>query len=141
MPLMVSATLDVAGDKVIGIRDWFAGERGLGRLSEYARGVIEAQRVQMAKDAGAEVDEAMLAELRAEIAKGTEANEQDLGLYHPMPGGTDKLAGLVLLFPPYQVASYAEGSFTVVVPAHMIYEYLKPEYQPWFESPAGAPTP
>jgi hypothetical protein len=40
--------------------------------------------------------------------------------------------GLMLVFPPYQVAPYVYGTQTVDVPANLFWKFLKPEYQSAF---------
>lgn len=38
-------------------------------------------------------------------------------------------AGLTLMFPPYQVASYAQGSHVVEVPYEAVIEHIRPEFR------------
>jgi hypothetical protein len=40
--------------------------------------------------------------------------------------------GVTVVFPPYQVASYADGPQQVEVPAKVFYDLLKPEYKDAF---------
>ena len=49
-----------------------------------------------------------------------------------------KAGGLIALFSPYQLGSYAEGSYRIVVPAAAVRGVLAPAYAPEF---AGAPAP
>jgi hypothetical protein len=45
--------------------------------------------------------------------------------------------GLELIFPPYQVAPYVEGTQTVKVPAKVFAQYLKPQYASDFSNPSA----
>jgi hypothetical protein len=48
-----------------------------------------------------------------------------------------KLGGFVLHYAPYEIGSYAEGSYHVTIPQADFHEFLKPEYQSLF---AGEPA-
>ena len=41
--------------------------------------------------------------------------------------------GLKFLFAHYQLGAYAEGSFEVLVPVGILAEFVKEDYQAWFE--------
>ena len=45
----------------------------------------------------------------------------------------EKATGLMLYFPPYQVGSYAEGSYLLDVPALVFSEYLAAKFRPLFD--------
>ncbi len=88
----------------------------LTRLSQeaYARVVEE-----LTTRAGGEV----YPEMAETVRMGTAPSADALQFYYLTP--TD----LHLLFPPYQVAAYAAGSFDIAIPLSELSDILKPEYQ------------
>ena len=49
----------------------------------------------------------------------------------------DRIGGLKVLFSPYDLGSYAEGSYEAVIPQALFRDALKPAYRPLF---AGEPA-
>lgn len=69
--------------------------------------------------------------MKSWIEQGTEPQAQNFDVF--LVDGLDTQAiGLTLIFPPYQVASYADGIQQVEVPAKVFYALLKPEYRDAF---------
>ena len=53
----------------------------------------------------------------------------------------DRIGGYVLHFAPYDIGSYAEGAYEIVVPQTVFHDALKPEYQRWFAGVPNMPDP
>jgi hypothetical protein len=70
---------------------------------------------------------------------GTKPTTVNYSVFVVQAGATPDAAspGITLIFPPYQVAPYVEGTQTVDVPASVFAKFLKPAYQGDF-APGGA---
>ena len=63
--------------------------------------------------------------------KPTELKNYSVFLF--VPGNDNKIEGLKIIFPPYQVGPYVEGEYEVMVPSAVFYKYLINQYRDIFE--------
>ncbi|HVV38817.1 MAG TPA: DUF3298 domain-containing protein [Candidatus Paceibacterota bacterium] len=96
------------------------GSNYLTLLSKFAYDGVVAQ---LAQKTGSEPTPQMLDEVRI----GTAPSPETLQFYYL--NNTDSGGELVLLFPPYQVAAYAAGSFEVHIALSSLKDILKPGIQ------------
>jgi hypothetical protein len=125
-PLIASFVLHRASDRVVTMADLFTdaedGERALG---EYARRELVQRR-----GANRSLDDAEQRWLR----DGTAPRPENYAVFAIDGEGARPARGLVLIFPPYQVAPYAEGTIEVTVPAAVFRERLRPMYRGAFDN-------
>ena len=100
------------------------GERALG---EYARRELVARR-----SAKRPLDDAELRRLK----DGTAPRPENYAVFAIDGEGARPARGLVLIFPPYQVAPYADGAVEVAVPSPVFRDLLRPAYRAAFETAA-----
>ena len=134
MPLLATFNLHVDSGKVIGLGDLFTdADAAYKALSEEARRQLEGRAEAEQRDSMPAKGRAdALKSMREWIERGTEAKPENFSVF--LVDGIDaKAIGLTLIFPPYQVASYADGPQQVEVPAKIFYELLKPEYRNAFQ--------
>jgi len=81
------------------------------------------QQLEIAKESRANRDW-----IRDWINKGT-ANVEDFKLFIPLAAPNGKIKAFNFILPPYQVASWADGTREVEVPAAIIYPHLSRKYQ------------
>ena len=67
------------------------------------------------------------------ILEGTATPEQLLRFTLMDYDEAEKVSDILMYFPPYQVGSYAEGSYMLDVPALVFADYLAPEFRPLFD--------
>ncbi|MGH8041995.1 MAG: DUF3298 domain-containing protein [Rudaea sp.] len=136
MPIVASFNLDTASDKLVGIEDLFADpSTALQALSAECRRQLEGryeaklrgESTSMTPQQQA-VDSAYM---RGWIEKGTAPTAANYRVFL-VDGLETRAIGLTLIFPPYQVAAYADGQQQVEVPAKVFYAQLKPEYRDAF---------
>ncbi|MFT4197765.1 MAG: hypothetical protein QM601_07640 [Pseudoxanthomonas sp.] len=72
--------------------------------------------------------EAVLKNVERMIDDGTTPKPENFGRFEPVMDANGRIAAIRFVFPPYQVASYADGTRTVDVPAALLKPYLTPEY-------------
>lgn len=124
-PLIASFVLHRDTRRVVTVADLFAdaedGERALG---EYARRELTRRR-----NATRPLDDGEQRWLR----DGTAPRPENYAVFAIDGDGSGPARGLVLIFPPYQVAPYAEGAIEVSVPAVVFRGLLKPAYRKAFE--------
>ena len=128
-PLIASFVLHRASGRVVTMADLFAdaedGERALG---EYARRELVTRR-----GATRPLDDGELRWLK----DGTAPRAENYAVFAIDGAGARPASGIVLIFPPYQVAPYAEGVIEVAVPAAVFRELLRPAYRGAFEKVVG----
>ena len=133
-PLLATFTEHVPSGKLVALGDLFTDSgAALKALSAEARRRLEAdfdaRLAQQIPDAKARA--AQIKASRDWIEKGTEPSAENFANF--LVDGVDgKAIGLTLMFPPYQVASYADGPQQIAVPAKVFYAQLKPEYRDAF---------
>ena len=66
------------------------------------------------------------------IKAGTEATPKNFQYFIPLLDAQQKIRALRFEFPPYQVASYAEGYWSVEIPAPLIKAHVAPAYHDLF---------
>lgn len=133
-PLRATFTQHLASGRIIALTDLFGdADAALRTFSVEARRRLEPDfedglRAQGLTDkALAERTKAM----RELLDAGTEPNAKNFAAFL-VEGVDGKAIGITLIFPPYQVASYADGPQQVAVPARVFYSQLKPEYRDAF---------
>lgn len=147
-PLLATFTEHVPSGKLVALGDLFTDSgAALKTLSAEARRRLEAdfdaRLVQQIPDAKARAEQIKAS--RDWIEKGTEPSAENFANF--LVDGVDgKAIGLTLMFPAYQVASYADGPQQIAVPAKVFYAQLKPEYRDAFaidkeDMQAGEVTP
>ena len=134
LPLRGTFNQHLATGRIVALTDLFSDtEAALKALS------VEARR-RLAPDLEARLraenlTDKALAErektLHTLLEEGTEPKSDDFAAF--LVDGVDgKAIGITLIFPPAQVASYAEGPQQVAVPARIFYAQLKPEFRDAF---------
>ena len=109
-----TATFDAGGQELL-LEDLFVeGAPYLNRLSEEAYAGVTAE---LASRTGGEVTPDMADTVRL----GTTPSPEALQFFYLDDGA------LHLLFPPYQVAAYAAGSFDIAIPLSELQDILRPE--------------
>ena len=127
-PLIASFVLHRATGRVVTMADLFADPEDAERaLGDYARRELVARR-----SAGRPPDEAELRRLK----DGTAPRPENYAVFAIDGEGARPARGLVLIFPPYQVAPYADGTVEVAVPAAVFRDALRPAYRAAFETAA-----
>ena len=72
------------------------------------------------------------------INEGTEVNADNYRCFTIVPAVDGKAAGISVLFPPYQVASYADGLQEVFVPTEVFASQIKSEFNSAFSTAAAS---
>ena len=141
-PLPVLASFNLhSDDKVIALADMFSdADAALRALSDESRRQLEGRAEAELHETATGKDRAdALKSMREWIERGTEPKAENFSVF--LVDGIDaKAIGLTLIFPPYQVASYAEGPQQIEVPAKVFYNLLKPEYRDAFIIDTEAPA-
>lgn len=148
LPLRATFNQHLASGRIVALTDLFGDtEAALKALS------VEARR-RLAPDLEARLraenlPAKALAErekaLQSLLEEGTAPKADDFAAF--LVDGVDgKAIGITLIFPPAQVASYADGPQQVAVPARIFYAQLKPEFRDAFavdrvDMDAAAPKP
>jgi len=133
-PLVASFNLRTSDGKLIELADLFTDPRvALEALSTEARRQLEGTFEAKLRETTPERDQAaVLKGMHEWVARGTQAQTQNFAAFL-VDGLETKAIGLTLIFPPYQVSSYADGTQQVEVPAKVFYPLLKPEYRDAFQ--------
>ncbi len=66
------------------------------------------------------------------IREGTAPEFKNYSTYVPFGETDEGIIGILVRFPPYQVAPYSAGTLGVLIPAWIFHDYLKPEYKKVF---------
>lgn len=136
MPIVASFNLDLSNAKLTTLPDLFTdAQAGLKALSDECRRQLEGRyEAKLRDDHGAMTPAQQAADvqnMKRWIEKGTAPDAANFDVF--LIDGLDTRAiGLTVMFPPYQVASHADGMQQVEVPAKVFYDLLKPEYQDAF---------
>lgn len=124
-PLIASFVLHRTSGRVVTMADLFVdaedGERALG---EYARRELVTRR-----SATRPLDDGEQRWLK----DGTAPRAENYAVFTIDGDGARPARGIVLIFPPYQVAPYADGVIEVAVPAAEFGKLLKPAFRGAFE--------
>lgn len=133
-PIVASFDLHTGDDKLIALSDLFGdADAALKALSMEARRQLEGRFEAKLRETLPEKDQAgAVQSMREWVERGTAATAENFAVF--LIDGLDaKAIGLTLIFPPDQVASYAEGTQQIEVPAKVFYKLLKPEYSDAFQ--------
>jgi Protein of unknown function (DUF3298) len=137
-PILVSFNLHSTGGKLIAIDDLFADPTAaLKALSDESRRQLEGRYDATPQGENRKQSTADRQQMYAWIERGTEPKADSFKVFL-VDGLDSKAIGLTLIFPPYQVASYADGPQQIEVPAKVFYAFLKPEYRDSFAIEATA---
>lgn len=141
MPIQASFNLHLPDAKLVSIGDLFTdADVALDALSAECRRQLEARfesqlREQSSSMTARQLD-AQIQMTRHWVERGTRPKTENFDVF--LVDGVDSQAiGLTVIFPPYQVASYADGPQQVEVPAQVFYDLLKPEYRDAFAIDTG----
>ena len=131
IPLDATFVFDRARQRVLALSELFVDpEKAFTELADFARAALGQRLLSQApgKDqASPEVRKEWLANMRSMIDAGTQPDARDLAEFLTGPDG------LILVFPPYQVAPYVFGAQTVKVPLDVFSGALKPRYRGAFD--------
>jgi hypothetical protein len=136
MPITASFNLDLASGKLVSLGELFDDPAAARKvLSDECRRQLEGRYEAKIRDNSSTMSSAQQASdirhMRQWIEKGTAPTPDNFRVF--LVDGLDAPAiGLTLIFPPYQVASFADGVQQVEVPAELFYQLLKPEYRDAF---------
>ncbi|MEO8672666.1 MAG: DUF4163 domain-containing protein [Tahibacter sp.] len=119
-PLLASFNLHRPTRRLLGVGDLFQNaDSGLRALSAFARQSLTAKL----RPGGHDADAAL-----RRVVDGTEPRIENFTEF----AIADRADGIVLLFPPYQIAAYAEGVHELAVPLRVFGASLKPELRDSF---------
>jgi len=80
-------------------------------------------------------EQAWLDDHRNWINRGVGPDAENFKYFYPVASGDGRIAALKFIFPPYQVGPWADGSWTVDVPASILYPHVADEYRDLFVTP------
>lgn len=127
-PLNTSFVFDRPERRMLTLDDLFVDPvSARGTLAAYARAALQRSLLAQAPkkdEATPKVRQEWLDNMRGMINAGTTPEAKNFGQFQIDAGG------LLLVFPPYQVAPYVYGTQTVVVPLEVFATALKPRYRP-----------
>lgn len=129
-PLVASFVLHLSDNKLMAIGDLFDDPvAALKILSDESRRQLEGRfDAQLREQVGEGAALApALKDMREWVERGTEPKVENFDVFL-VDGLESKAIGLTLVFPPYQVAPYADGAPQVEVPAKLFHALLKPAY-------------
>jgi len=73
-----------------------------------------------------------LASHRDWINRGAGPDAENFKHFQPLVSDDGRIAALKFIFPPYQVGSWADGTWTVEVPASVLYPHIAEKYRDLF---------
>lgn len=132
LPLDATFVFDRQEQRVLALDDLFTDPDAARRtLADFSRSALEKKLLSQApgKDEGTpEARKEWLDNMRGMIDDGTRPDAKNFAEFQIDAGG------LLLVFPPYQVAPYVYGTQTVQVPLEVFASALKPRYRAAFAS-------
>ena len=134
-PLIRRFLWDLRTGSPIRSSDLLSGEAGWVAVSNSVRESLLAQiRTRMDDDKATpqDIDKA-IARMKPVVEAGTAPAASEFSEFEPMVDTQGKLIGLTFVFPPYQVAGYADGIQRADVPVSVFQQYLDPKYRALFE--------
>jgi len=120
---------DVPGQRMLTAQALVPGAGGWQAISAFASDALVTQakaRFEADKLSPAEQQKA-LAELRPLVEKGTQPDAANFQDFEPQLDAQGRMIGLTFVFPPYQVAGYADGTQQVDVPASILLPWVAPD--------------
>lgn len=133
---------DVRGERLITANDLVSTPEGWQALSKFVKEALLKQageRFEEDKLSDAE-KAALLAQLKPLVEEGTQPSAENYQDFEPMLDSNGKMIGITFIFPPYQVAGYADGVQRVDVPASVFAPYLSANVRNHFDVPPIAPS-
>lgn len=136
MPIQASFNLYLDDGKLVNLSDLFNdADAALKAISEECRRQLDARFESQLRETSSRMTDKQLASniqsMRQWVEKGTQPRPGNFDVFL-VDGLDSKAIGLTVIFPPYQVASYADGAQQVEVPARVFYDLLKTKYQDAF---------
>lgn len=136
MPIVASFNLDLSGKKLVALGDLFVDPAAAFKaLSDECRRQLEGRYAARMRDDADAMTPAQVAtdaeSTKKWVEEGTTPTPESFGTFL-IDGLDTKAIGVTVIFPPYQVAPYADGTQQVEVPAKVFYDLLKPEYKDAF---------
>lgn len=135
LPVQAAFVYDRKQHRQITLDDLFAApDAARGALATFAHAALLKKLMANAPKPG-EGSPAALREWKANTIQmlddGTQPTRVNFSIFIVRAGATTTAAspGLTLIFPPYQVAPYVDGTQTVDVPTNVFAKFLKPGYQ------------
>ncbi|HEX7325488.1 MAG TPA: RsiV family protein [Rhodanobacteraceae bacterium] len=135
LPVQAAFVFDRKGGKLLALDDLFAQpDAARTALANYAHDTLLKKLMANAPTPSEGSPEA-IREWKANTVQmlddGTRPTEVNYSVFIVRTGATAdaQSPGLTLIFPPYQVAPYVDGTQTVDVPASVFAKFLKPAYQ------------
>jgi hypothetical protein len=136
VPLDGTFVFNARGKKLVALDDLFTDPQATRKtLAEFARKALEAdllKQVPGGDKTPAKARKIWQDNMRKMIEAGTQATAHHFNEFLVDAGGLDRSGGLVLVFPPYQVAPYVYGAQTVEVPLKVFADALKPAWRGTF---------
>lgn len=133
VPLDTSFVFDRQQQRVLALDDLFVDPESARKLlADFARTALDRKLLAQAPgthEAPPKVRKEWLDNMRGMIDAGTKPEAKNFEQFQVDDGG------LLLVFPPYQVAPYVYGTQTVVVPLEVFAAALKPHYRAAFDPP------
>lgn len=123
-------------DRPLRAQDLIAGEDGWRAVSGYVREQLHAalsQRVDAEELEPAERSQLVRSAGRM-IDDGSASDADNFTQFEPVMAADGRIQALRFVFPPYQVAPYADGTQSVLVPADVLYPHLAEPYRELFRA-------
>jgi hypothetical protein len=142
IPIDSTVVYDTQAHRTVTLDDLFAQPDAARKaLADYARTELKNKIMAQAPKPGEGSPEAIKewkTNAQKMIDDGTQPTMQNFAnfIVRATDNPLEPSPGLLLVFPPYQVAAYVYGTQTVFAPAGVFARYLKPQYQNAF----GIPT-
>ena len=141
-PIPIDSTIvyDVQARRTVTLDDLFSDADAARKvLADYARTELTNKIMAQAPKPGEGSPQAIKewkTNAQKMIDDGTQPTQQNFANFIVRAGNSGEPSpGLILIFPPYQVAPYVYGTQTVDVPTATFAQYLKPQYRGAFIAP------
>ncbi len=140
-PIDAAIVYDIHAHRTITLDDLFSNPDAARRaLADYARAELTKGIMAQAPKPGEGSAEALKewkANAKQMIDHGTQPTQQNFAnfIVRATDNPLDPSPGLMLIFPPYQVAAYVYGTQTVFAPTAVFAQLLKPQYRNAFGIP------
>ena len=120
---------DIAGNRLVTSDDLVTSPAGWAAVSTFVKDALLKQaQARFEEDKLSDAESAvLLAQLTPLVEAGTQPSAENYQDFEPLLDEQGKVIGVTFIFPPYQVAGYADGVQRVDVPASVFADYLSPE--------------
>ena len=131
---------NVQADRLITSNDLVSSPEGWAKLSAFVRDALLKQaEARFTEDNLSDAEKAsLLAQLKPLVEEGTRPSAENYQDFEPILDEKGKVIGVTFIFPPYQVAGYADGVQRVDVPATVFAPFVSAEVRPLFDVPGPA---